>query len=113
MMRDSDGSYYEFGSFRLDPVRRLLLRDGSPVALPSKAFDALLILLENSGRVVERNDLMARLWPDTFVEDINLNVQISALRKALGENPAEHRYIVTLPRRGYSFVAEVSQVENG
>lgn len=113
MMQDSNGKYYEFGSFRVDPVKRLLLRDGSPVALPPKAFDALMILLDNSGRVVERNDLMAKLWPDTFVEDINLNVQISSLRKALGENPFDHHYIVTVPRRGYSFVATVSRIEIG
>ncbi len=112
-MQDSNGKYYEFGSFRIDPLKRLLLRDGSPVALPPKAFDALLILLENSGRVVDRNELMEKLWPDTFVEEINLNVHISSLRKALGENPSDHRYIVTVPRRGYSFVAPVSRIEIG
>ncbi len=74
MMQDSNGRYYEFGSFRIDPLKRLLLRDGSPVALPPKAFDALLILLENSGHVVERDGLMAKLCPDTFVEDINYSI---------------------------------------
>lgn len=112
-MTDTKAHLYQFGPFQVDPVKRLLLREGQVVPLPAKAFDTLLVLLENRGRVVERNDLMARLWPDTFVEEINLNVHISALRKALGENPTEHRYIVTVPRRGYSFVAQVSTIENG
>ncbi len=102
---------YAFGSFQVDPIKRLLLKEGQPVPLPAKAFDTLLVLLEYRGSVVERNELMAKLWPDTFVEEINLNVHISALRKALGESPTEHRYIVTVPRRGYSFVAEVTQPE--
>ncbi len=103
---------YEFGPFYLEPVKRILLRDGEPVALPPKAFDTLLVLIENVGQVVERNVLMEKLWPDTCVEESNLNVQISFLRKALGEHPNEHRYIVTVPRRGYSFVAEINRIEN-
>jgi len=112
-MASSNEHHYQFGPFRVDPVKRLLLKEGQTVPLPAKAFDTLLLLLKNRGQVVERADLMARLWPDTFVEEINLNVHISALRKALGENPTEHRYIVTIPRRGYSFVAQVSMIENG
>jgi DNA-binding winged helix-turn-helix (wHTH) protein/TolB-like protein/tetratricopeptide (TPR) repeat protein len=103
---------YEFGPFRLEPIKRILYRDGEPIALPPKAFDALLILVANGGRVVERHELIEKLWPDTFVEEINLNVQISLVRKALGEQPNQHRYIVTVPRRGYSFVAEVSEIQN-
>lgn len=110
----SDNEYlYGFGPFRVDPVKRRLLKEGQTISVPSKAFDMLLVLLENSGQVVERDDLMQKLWPDTFVEEINLNVHISSLRKALGESPSDHRYIVTVPRRGYSFVAQVSTIENG
>ncbi len=110
-MSGSDAQLYTFGAFCVDPIKRLLLKEGQPIAVPAKAFDTLLVLLEYRGSVVERNELMAKLWPDTFVEEINLNVHISALRKALGESPTEHRYIVTVPRRGYSFVAEVARVE--
>ncbi len=104
---------YEFGPFQLDPIKRLLFRERDSVSLPPKAFDLLLLLIENSGRVVDRNELMEKLWPDTFVEEINLNVHISSLRKALGEQPSEHSYIVTVPRRGYSFVATVRKSANG
>jgi TolB-like protein/DNA-binding winged helix-turn-helix (wHTH) protein/Tfp pilus assembly protein PilF len=101
---------YEFGPFRLDPLRRLLLRGGEPVQLAPKALDTLLVLVEQSGRVVEKSELIDRLWPDSFVEEINLTVYISTLRKVLGESPGQHRYIVTVPRRGYSFVAEVREI---
>ncbi len=104
---------YHFGPFQLDPVKRLLFREQQGVSLPPKAFDLLLLLVENSGRVVDRNELMEKLWPDTFVEQINLNVHVSSLRKALGEQPDEHSYIVTVPRRGYSFVATVKKSANG
>lgn len=104
---------YQFGPFQLDPVKRLLFREQQGVSLPPKAFDLLLLLIENRGRVVDRNELMEKLWPDTFVEQINLNVHVSSLRKALGEQPDEHSYIVTVPRRGYSFVAAVKKSANG
>jgi len=73
--------FYEFGPFRLDVTERLLLCDGAMVALTPKAFDTLLILIENSGRLVEKEDLMKRLWPDTFVEEANLAHHVSVLRK--------------------------------
>lgn len=111
-MESSGEQFYQFGEFRVDPVKRLLLKEGSPIPVPSKAFDTLMVLLENSGQVVDRDYLMRRLWPDTFVEEVNLNVHISSLRKALGENPSDHRFIVTVPRRGYSFVAQVSTAED-
>lgn len=98
---------YEFGPFRLDIERRLLLRDGESIHLAPKAFDTLHVLVENRGRVVEKNELLNQLWPDSFVEEINLTVYISMLRKTLGDKPDEHQYIVTVPRRGYSFVADV------
>jgi DNA-binding winged helix-turn-helix (wHTH) protein/TolB-like protein/tetratricopeptide (TPR) repeat protein len=112
-MASCNGYLYRFGPFHVDPVKRQLLKEGEVIPVPSKAFDMLIVLLENSGQVVERSDLMQKLWPDTFVEEINLNVHISSLRKALGENPSDHRYIVTVPRRGYSFVAQLSTIENG
>jgi DNA-binding winged helix-turn-helix (wHTH) protein/TolB-like protein len=102
--------FYEFDRFRLDTVKRTLLREGEPVPLMPKAFDTLLALVQNSGRVLEKDELMQTLWPDTIVEENNLTQNISALRKALGESPTEHRYIVTIPGRGYRFVANVKEV---
>src|SRR6476660_352966 len=99
---------YEFGPFRIDAVKRVLLREGEIVPLTSKSLDTLLVLVEHSGQVVTKDDLMKTLWPDTVVEENNLTQQISMLRKALGEKVREHRYLVTVPGRGYSFVAEVS-----
>jgi DNA-binding winged helix-turn-helix (wHTH) protein/TolB-like protein/Tfp pilus assembly protein PilF len=101
---------YEFGSFRLDVAKRLLLREGHPVALTQRLFETLLALVENSGRVISKYELMSKLWPDTAVEEANLTVNISALRKALGETAGEHRYIATIPGRGYQFVAKVEPV---
>jgi DNA-binding winged helix-turn-helix (wHTH) protein len=101
--------FYEFGPFRIDTVKLLLLRDGEPVALKSKCFDLLLVLVEAGGQVLDKDELMRRVWPDTIVEESNITVYISTIRKALGENPQEHRYIVTVPGRGYSFVAEVKE----
>ena len=98
---------YEFGPFRLYASERLLLRDGQPVPLPPKVFDTLLTLIENSGRLLEKDALMARLWPDTFVEEATLARNISDLRKALGESTGEQKFIETVPKRGYRFTAEV------
>lgn len=98
----------EFGPFRLDPVNRLLLRNGEPVPLAPKAFDILLTLVENQGRVLGKDEMIKAVWPDSFVEEINLTVHVSALRKVLGDSPDAHRYIETVPRRGYRFVASVS-----
>src|SRR5258706_11404193 len=100
-------SVFEFGSFRLDILRRSLSREDEPVALSSKAFEILVILLEQRGEVVDKNALMRQVWPDTVVEENNITVAISALRKALGETPASPKWIVTIPGRGYSFVGEV------
>lgn len=104
---------YEFGSFRLDVSERRLLRDGQPVSLQPKVFETLLALVENSGRLVEKNELISRLWPDTFVEEVTLARNISDLRKALGESSAEHKYVETVPKAGYRFVANVTQVGAG
>ena len=99
--------FYEFGPFVLDTIQHLLLREQQPVPLTPKTYDTLLVLLENSGRMLSKDELMKALWPDSFVEESNLTVQISMIRKALGEVPGEHRYIVTVPGRGYRFSAEV------
>jgi TolB-like protein/Tfp pilus assembly protein PilF len=98
---------YEFGDFRLDSGKRLLTRDGTPVSLTAKAFDTLAYLVEHSGRVLQRDELMGAVWPDTAVEANNLNQNISILRHVLGDGRGEHRYIATLPSRGYQFVARV------
>lgn len=101
----------EFGSFQLDIGRRLLLgADGLPVSLTPKAFDTLVHLIEHRGKVVTKDELISAIWPDTVVEENNLNQNISALRRALGEGRKENRYILTSPGRGYSFVAPVSAI---
>jgi DNA-binding winged helix-turn-helix (wHTH) protein/TolB-like protein/tetratricopeptide (TPR) repeat protein len=103
---------YKFGAFHIDTQERLLLRNGEPVPLPPKIYDTLLALVESNGHIIGKEELMRTLWPDTFVEDANLTVNISALRKALGEGTSEHQYIETVPRRGYRFVSPVTRVEN-
>src|SRR5712692_4509877 len=100
---------YEFGPFCLNPLKRIVLRDGEPLPLTPKCFDILLALVEHPGEVLVKEELMESIWPDTVVEEGNLNRNISTLRKALGESPNDHRYIVTVPGRGYRFVAEVRE----
>ena len=98
---------YEFDLFRIDVSRRLLLRQGEVIPLTPKAFDILSILVQNRGRIIGKDELMKLVWPDTAVEENNLTRNISSLRRALGERPDEHRYIVTVPGRGYRFAAEM------
>ncbi len=102
---------YEFGPFRLDPVERLLYRDGEVVTLTAKIFDILLVFVQNSGRTLEKEEMMREVWPDHFVEEGNLTRNVSTLRKALGESHDNHRYIVTIPGRGYRFVADVRETQ--
>ena len=109
---NSQQSIYEFGPFRVDAIKRVLWREGEPVQLTSKSFDTLLVLVGHRGEIVTKDDLIKALWPDTIVEENNLTQQISMLRKALGEKVGEHRYLVTVPGRGYSFVAEVRVADN-
>ncbi len=90
--------------------RRALLRDGAAVPLTAKAFDTLLLLVERGGEVVPKSEMMDALWPDTAVEENNLTQHVSMLRKALGERAGAHRYVITIPGRGYSFVADVREV---
>ena len=98
---------YEFGPFRVDPEKETLLREGEPVALTPKTFQILLVLIRHNEEVVTKDDLMKAVWPDTFVEEANLSRNISMLRKALGETAQDHRYIVTVPGRGYRLVENV------
>jgi TolB-like protein/Tfp pilus assembly protein PilF len=98
---------YEFGAFRVDSSKRLLARDGMPVPLTPKVFDTLLYLVQHSGTALDKDELMTAIWPDTVVEENNLNQNISILRRALGDNRSEQRYIATVPGYGYRFVAEV------
>src|SRR5258705_2656357 len=100
---------YEFGPFLLIPEERQLLRDNQPVGLTPKCFDLLVVLVENSGHLIEKSELLTRIWTDSFVEEANLSVNMSALRRALREDPNEHQYIETVPRRGYRFVASVKE----
>lgn len=100
---------YEFGVFRLDARKRLLYREGVNVPLTPKAFDTLLALVAKHGTVLGKDELMKELWPDSFVEEANLTQNVSTVRKALGESPNEHRYIMTVPGRGYRFVADVNE----
>ncbi len=98
---------YEFGAFRVDASKRLLARDGTPVPLTPKVFDTLLHLVRHSGTPLGKDELMRAIWPDTVVEENNLNQNISILRRVLGDGRNEHRYIATVPGYGYQFVAEV------
>src|SRR5580765_161963 len=103
---------YEFGDFRVDRGRRVLSgRDGVPLPLASKAFETLAYLVEHAGAVIDKDELMRAVWPDTAVEENNLNQNISILRRALGEHRGDHRYIATVPGRGYQFVAQVRIVD--
>jgi DNA-binding winged helix-turn-helix (wHTH) protein/TolB-like protein/lipoprotein NlpI len=101
---------YEFGPFRIDTTNRLLFRDGQPVPLKPKVVETLLLLIENSGRVMEKDELIEKLWPDTFVDEANLTQNIYVLRKALTSGPDSENYIETIPRRGYRFSGEVRKV---
>ncbi len=103
-------SFYEFGPFRVDPVRRLLTREGESLPLAQKAFDTLLVLVQNSNRVVDKDELLGKVWPDTIVEENNLTQSVSMLRKMLGESRKDHKFIVTVQGRGYQFVAVVKEV---
>ncbi len=104
------GHFYDFDSFRLDVIRRLLWRNGAQVPLTPKAFDLMLALVQHHGTVLDKDELMRLLWPNLAVEENNLTVIISSLRKALHESPLEHKYVVTIPKRGYCFVAPVNEV---
>lgn len=101
---------YEFDCFRVDPTNRLLLRDGEVVSLTAKTFDLLLVLVESDGRLMEKEEVLRRVWPQSFVEEGNLSRHVSTLRKALGETPKAHQFIITVPGYGYKFVAPVKEL---
>jgi len=107
-MSSPDSYVYEFGGFRIEADKRLLSHDGIPVPLTPKVFDTLLNLIEHRGEVLETEALMRAIWPDTIVEENNLNQNISTLRRVLGEKRGENRYIVTVPGKGYRFIAQIA-----
>src|SRR5215813_5220218 len=98
---------YEFGPFVLDARNRILLNGSATVRLTPRAFQTLLVLVRNASQVVDKEQLLKEVWPDVFVEEGSLSRNIYELRKALGDDPAEPRYIETIPKRGYRFIAPV------
>ena len=109
MKNPVDTTTYAFDGFLVDSEKRLLRKTaGGPIALTPKVFDTLHYLVSHAGQVIEKDELMSAIWQDTIVEENNLNKNISTLRRVLGENPGEHRYIATVPGTGYKFVADVS-----
>src|SRR5215211_8502511 len=113
-MQTAPGYMYEFGGFRVDPAKRRLQRvDGTAVALTPRVFDTLLYMVEHHDAVLDKERIMEAVWPDWIVEENNLAQAISKLRQVFGETPGSHSYIVTVPGRGYRFVAEVKERTNG
>jgi TolB-like protein/Tfp pilus assembly protein PilF len=112
-MFDQLKTSYEFGPFRVDTRERQLIRNGEVVPLRPKVFDILLMLVQNSGHILTKDDVMNHVWAGTAVEEGNISRTISTLRNALGERPHEHRYIETIPWRGYRFVANVKEIRTG
>ena len=110
-MLEQKQQLYGFDNFRLDVSNRQLLRADKPVALAAKAFDMLVVLIESGGRLIGKDELFSRVWPDQIVEESNLTVQVSAIRKALGEHRDNPRYIVTVPGHGYRFTGNVLSVD--
>src|SRR6516164_5061201 len=100
---------FAFGSFQLIPAQRMLSEDGKPVRLGSRALDILAALLERAGETISKEELIARAWPGTAVEEAALRVHVAALRKALGDGRAGRRYIANHPGRGYAFIAPVTR----
>lgn len=105
--------FYEFDGFRLSPAEHSLLRAGKAIPLTPKSFDILLTLVERNGQLVTKEELMRRIWPDSFVEEANLAVNVSTLRKALGDTPEHQQYIETVPKLGYRFTARVTTRSEG
>src|SRR5690242_3336780 len=103
---------YEFGPYQLDPGKRILTRDGEGIPLTPKATEILIMLVKHAGQLVEKDELLKEVWPDTFVEEANLSQNIFTLRRALRDDRAEPRYIETVARRGYRFLAVVRTVSH-
>src|SRR5258708_12883162 len=106
-----NGHAISFGPYRPLAMQRLLLEGDQPVRLGSRAFDILAALVERAGEVVGKEELIARAWPKTYVEEANLKIQVSALRRALGDGQGGHRYLITVPGRGYNFFPPVRRKE--
>src|SRR5262252_2228371 len=104
-MATSTRQLYEFGAFRLDPAEQILLRGGEPIALIPKVFDTLVLLVQNAGRLITKDEFMSQVWADAFVEDATLAQSISQLRKALGDS----EIIETVPKKGYLFLGSVKR----
>src|ERR1700675_2652140 len=104
---------YTFGPFRFERDARILLRDAKIISLTPKVSELLLVLVEKNGQVVTKDELIKAIWPDTFVEESNLTSNISIVRKQLGVHPDGGEYIETIPKRGYRFVAAVTEVQDG
>src|SRR5215472_16478147 len=103
---------YSFGPFLLDSQARTLLRNGESTTITGKSFDTLLMLVENRGRLVDKDELLSRVWAGSIVEEANLSQSIFTVRKILGDSPKDHRYIATVAGRGYQFVAPVTELTN-
>src|SRR5215510_11310666 len=103
---------YEFGPYQLDSSTRILTRDGEGIPLTPKATEILLVLVKHAGQLVEKDELLKEVWPDTFVEENNLTQNIFTLRKALGDDRTDPKYIETVARRGYRFLATVTASAN-
>lgn len=110
MQKNGDSRIYEFNGFRLEAAQRRLLFEGHPVPLKPKVLDLLLLLVERRGQLVGKEELMQEIWPDAIVEENNITVSMSALRKALGDDQDKRQFIETVPRRGYRFLAEVTEI---
>src|SRR2546427_5439768 len=109
-MSTETARFYEFGNFRLDPSAKILFCENKPVALTPKVFDTLQVFVEHAGRLLEKDELMQKIWQDRFVEESNLTFNIKMLRRALKDDAHEPRFIETVPRRGYRFIAEVKEI---
>jgi Tol biopolymer transport system component/DNA-binding winged helix-turn-helix (wHTH) protein len=112
LMQQQTARFYEFGPFLVDPVKCVLMRGNEILPLSPKAFEILLLLIKHRGQVLEKDDLLKQVWPDTVVEENNLARHISALRKVFDEHPGQHQYILTIPGRGYRFVASVRELDD-
>jgi DNA-binding winged helix-turn-helix (wHTH) protein/TolB-like protein len=110
-MDNANGCVYEFGPFRVDVLAGKLFQGGQPITITPKTLSLLIILIESDGQLLEKDELMKMLWGDTFVEEHNLTQNVSVLRKVLGEKSGEHRYIVTVPGRGYRFTVPVKKIQ--
>ena len=110
-MKEPARRVYEFGPFRLEPTERRLFCQDQIVPLTPKAHDLLTVFVEQSGHLIDKETLLKAVWEESFVEEANLAYTVSALRKALGDTSEPHRYIATVPKRGYRFIAPVVEVE--